>query len=103
MTLDLQQISEIVGSADRPPAVLVKGWSIDTRTLNEGEVYIALKGEVHDGHDFVNAAFERGAIAALMSRDREGAVVIRVPDTLKALQQLATWARSKWAGQIIVV
>ncbi len=46
------------------------GVSIDTRTLAAGDLFVALRGPNHDGHDFVAAAFERGAAAAMVDRDR---------------------------------
>ena len=42
----------------------------DTRALAPGDLFVALKGEQFDGHDFVPAAFERGAVAALVAADR---------------------------------
>ena len=42
------------------------GISIDTRTLNPGDLYVAIKGETHDGHAFVKDAFEKGAVAAIV-------------------------------------
>ena len=44
------------------------GASIDTRTLEPGDLYFAIKGDVHDGHDFVQAALDKGASAAVVSR-----------------------------------
>lgn len=80
------------------------GWSIDSRTVNPGDVFFAIKGEVHDGHAFVGTAFERGAIAALVSEPLNTRhPVFRVPDTLASLQQLGLWARRRWAKPIVAV
>jgi UDP-N-acetylmuramoyl-tripeptide--D-alanyl-D-alanine ligase len=83
---------------------LVTGWSIDSRTVGPGDVFIALKGEVHDGHAFVRTAFDRGAAAAIIS-DPVGAsgTIFRVDDTVAALQQLGQWARKRWAKPIVAV
>ena len=65
----------------------VSGVSIDTRTLMAGELFVAIK-DVRDGHEFVGAALERGAAAALVSRDVAGVAtdkLIRVGDPLRAL------------------
>src|SRR5215471_6532805 len=81
----------------------VSGWSVDTRTQNPGDVYFALRGPNFDGHDFVPAAEERGAVAVVVDRrigtDRE----LLVSDTLQAMQDVARWARTKWGGQVIGV
>jgi UDP-N-acetylmuramoyl-tripeptide--D-alanyl-D-alanine ligase len=67
--------------------------SIDTRTLEPGDLFVALAGE-RDGHEFVAAARQRGAAGILASRPTEEAAVI-VPDTLKALEQLGVAARDR--------
>ena len=64
-----------LGKASR--AFAVNGLSIDTRTLKEGDLYVALKGENRDGHDFVAAAFEAKAGAALVSQPRPMAPKVR--------------------------
>ena len=75
--------------------VVVSGVSIDTRTLQAGDLYVAIQGERFNGHDFVQAAQEAGA-SALMVHERVKAdiPVFRVSDTQKALGQLARlWAQ----------
>jgi UDP-N-acetylmuramoyl-tripeptide--D-alanyl-D-alanine ligase len=83
----------------------VSGWSIDTRTLQPGDLYFALRGENHDGHDFVGNAFEKGAVAAVIDRELPAlhGTLIRVADTLSYMQQLARDARERWAGTVIGV
>jgi UDP-N-acetylmuramoyl-tripeptide--D-alanyl-D-alanine ligase len=71
--------------------------STDTRTLEPGALFFALRGPSHDGHDFVNAAFERGAVAAVVDREIPAAgPLLIVDDTLSALQWLAAAARGLW-------
>ena len=73
------------------------GVSIDTRTLKAGEIFFALKGENFDGNDFVPAALEKGALAAVTSSKRfagDGRVFV-VPGALEALQALATAHRRR--------
>src|SRR5690242_1640726 len=89
---------------------MIRGWSIDSRTINPGELFFAIAGENHDGHAFVRNAFERGATAAIVSKDISAdslgfsaGVLLRVPDTLVALQTLGTWARERWAKPIAAV
>ena len=78
----------------------------DTRTLAPGDLFVAIKGERFDGHDFVGVAFERGAAAALVAADRAGALagnLIAVPDSLAALGALARHWRARFAVPVIVV
>src|ERR1041385_7624274 len=82
------------------PGVQISGWSIDTRTLEAGDLFFALAGPEHDGHDYVRAAFEKGAAGALVERDIGVPHLMVVPETLAALQGLAAWARCRWGGQI---
>lgn len=79
----------------------ITGISIDTRSLQPGDLFVALQGE-RDGHDFVDAAFAKGAAAALVSRPMPGNCLL-VPDTLKALEALGQAARSRSKAKIVAV
>lgn len=89
------------------------GYSIDSRTIRDGDVYFAIRGERHDGHQFVADVLSRGAIAAVVSREfqaaqtdslrRDEAMLIGVDDTLAALQQLASSVLADWRGQEVAV
>jgi UDP-N-acetylmuramoyl-tripeptide--D-alanyl-D-alanine ligase len=75
-------------------------WSIDTRTLQQGDVFFAL----NNGYQFTATALEKGALAAIVDRDVTPAPgIIRVPDALVYLQELAQTARTDWAGTVIGV
>ena len=82
------------------------GVSIDTRTLQTGDLFVALK-DVRDGHDFVAQALEKGAAAALVSRVPEGlssgAPLLVVPDVLKALEDLGRAARARAKARVVGV
>ncbi len=84
------------------------GVSIDSRSLQAGDLFVALSGDTHDGHDYVAAAFEAGAVAALVrddydrSEDKEKPLV-RVPDVLAALETMARAARARSKAYIIAV
>ena len=82
------------------------GLSIDTRTLSPGEMFVALH-DVRDGHEFLGAAFARGASAALVARAPEnapeGAPLLVVRDTLEGLRDLARAARLRNFGKRIGV
>src|SRR5271170_5030194 len=106
-------IAQVAGAVDsRTGAGLdavarVAGVSIDSRTLRAGELFIAIHGPRHDGHDHVASALGRGAIAALVAESqssRYGEAVrnrcIVVGDTFEALKQLARAVRKAWGGKI---
>jgi UDP-N-acetylmuramoyl-tripeptide--D-alanyl-D-alanine ligase len=89
-----------------PPEVT--GISIDSRTVAPAEAYFAIKGAVHDGHDFVEAALRAGAALAVVERgNREkfasDAPLLMVDDVLGALVELAHAARARLQGQVIAV
>jgi UDP-N-acetylmuramoyl-tripeptide--D-alanyl-D-alanine ligase len=79
------------------PAVAFERVATDTRTLQPGDLFVALKGERFDGHDFVADALRQGAVAALVDEAHANAfdgALIAVPDTLRALGALAAhWRR----------
>ncbi|MCV6824759.1 MULTISPECIES: UDP-N-acetylmuramoyl-tripeptide--D-alanyl-D-alanine ligase [Halocynthiibacter] len=84
----------------------VTGVSIDTRTIAEGDLFVALKA-ARDGHDFVAQALAAGASAALVSRVPDGvsadAPLLIVPDVLTALEDLGRAARARTKGKVIAV
>jgi UDP-N-acetylmuramoyl-tripeptide--D-alanyl-D-alanine ligase len=89
------------------PVARVAGVSIDSRTLRAGELFIAIHGPRHDGHDHVAAALERGALAAMVAEAHLGRYTdaargqcIAVADTFEALKQLARAVREAWGGKI---
>src|SRR6202140_5242473 len=110
MRWTLLQISEPMLAAlgaRLDPVARVAGVSIDSRTIRAGELFFAIRGPRHDGHDHVGAAFERGALAAVVaeSRARGFAEPLRdsclvVDDTLHALHGLATAVRVAWGKKI---
>ena len=89
---------------DSYPRIPITGWSVDTRTLAPGDLFFALRGPAHDGHEFVREAFAKGAAAAVVERSSVAAgPLIQVPDVLDAMQKLASWARSRWTGEVVAV
>ncbi|MBM3568857.1 MAG: UDP-N-acetylmuramoylalanyl-D-glutamyl-2,6-diaminopimelate--D-alanyl-D-alanine ligase [Alphaproteobacteria bacterium] len=83
------------------------GVSIDSRTVKPGEVYVAIKGGRLDGHDFVAAALNAGAVAAMVARRPAGlerdARLILVGDTLAGLEALGRAARARSQARVIAV
>ena len=99
MEFSLKQIAQVIGTSTDNDAP-VTGWSTDTRTLAPGDLYFALRGPNFDGNAFVDDALSKGAVAAVSSVQRSGRVLV-VPDTLQALQGVATWARRAWGGTVV--
>lgn len=100
-------ISVLNGEALNPSAdhEAIRGISINTRTLEKGDVFIAIKGDINDGHDYVKDAFEKGASAAIVDtnacNDSSDWPLIKVKDTMKALEQLGQAARDRCAAKRI--
>ncbi|MGE0022528.1 MAG: UDP-N-acetylmuramoylalanyl-D-glutamyl-2,6-diaminopimelate--D-alanyl-D-alanine ligase [Hyphomicrobium sp.] len=94
------------GRAERATGAPILGFSIDTRTLRPGEAFVALKDQ-RDGHEFVGSAFKAGAAAALVSEGYEAqpedGPLIRVADTLAALEAIGRAARARLAPEARVV
>ena len=92
-------------------ALMVSGYSIDSRTVGAGELFFAVRGDRLDGHDFVLGALERGAVAAVVSRARAAslpdAVLARplliTEDPLIALQALAAHVRRRWGKRVVAI
>jgi len=119
--LTLADVIECFSSV-RPVRVAqpIHAWVIDSRQAQAGDLFVALKGERTDGHNFVRDAFARGAVAALIEQDapadcdtldlRQGMppvtrlslpVCLRVSNVLKAMQDLSGWWRSKFKLRVI--
>lgn len=80
--------------------------SIDTRDLAGGELFVAIEGAARDGHDFVDVAASAGAAGVLVSREvpvRAGVRVIRVPDTLQALQGIGAAVRARSGATVVAI
>jgi UDP-N-acetylmuramoyl-tripeptide--D-alanyl-D-alanine ligase len=105
MKISLADIFRVLNLGQKAQAeACVTGYSVDTRTLQPGDIFFALRGPNHDGHDHVATAFESGAVAVVVDRVLEvRGVQIIVPDTLVALQQLAIWARERWGGRVVAI
>jgi UDP-N-acetylmuramoyl-tripeptide--D-alanyl-D-alanine ligase len=87
----------------------ITGISIDSRTIANGEAFFAIRGEQHDGHDFVTMAFAKGAATAVVAEDRvaslgrvKGSLTV-VPDVLAALADLGRAARARCRSGIAAI
>jgi UDP-N-acetylmuramoyl-tripeptide--D-alanyl-D-alanine ligase len=109
MKLTLSKIAEFISATGAfPREKVAQGYSIDTRTIKTGELFFAVKGERLDGHDYVDAALEKGAVAAVVQKDQlhrySGTTrLLAVDDTLVALQTLATAVRKIWGKPLVGV
>jgi UDP-N-acetylmuramoyl-tripeptide--D-alanyl-D-alanine ligase len=109
MKLTLARIAEFVSAAGGfASEEVVRGYSIDSRTVGPGQLFFAVKGERLDGHDFVEQALEKGAVAAVVRKDQLGRYagetrLLAVDDTLVALQTLATAVRKLWGKPLVAI
>src|SRR5215469_3643928 len=109
MKLSLGKIAEFISaSGDFPKDEIAQAYSIDSRTIRPGELFFAVTGERLDGHDFVAAALEKGAVAAVVRQHQserfpDKSRLLLVEDTLLALQTLATAVRKVWGKPLIGV
>ena len=111
LNISYESLSKILDgklTADNNSAVL-NSLSIDSRTIQEGEGYLVIKGQKHDGHKFIKAAAEKGASIIIAEEGRgedalkAGVALLEVKDTLKALQKLALHHRLKHNIKIAAV
>ena len=110
MRLRMGEVADSLGSACGVPEAVVQGYSIDSRSLQPGALFFALRGPRFDGHEFVAAAFGRGAVGAVVHESFAASCIpslrpalIPVSDTVQALQQLARSVRRKWGKQVVAV
>jgi UDP-N-acetylmuramoyl-tripeptide--D-alanyl-D-alanine ligase len=109
MRLLLSRIAEFIAAPGQYDGqAMAQGYSIDSRIVQPGELFFAVKGERLDGHDFVEQALSRGAIAAVVAKGQLARYshpvgLLAVDDTLVALQTLATAVRKIWGKTAIGV
>src|SRR6266853_1493736 len=102
MNSSLGHVARIIDAA--PPAdAPISGWSIDSRTVAEGDLFFALRGPNHDGHAYVQEVMAKGAAGVVVDHPVEVAPALVVSDTLNALQQTATIMHQEWGGEVIGV
>jgi len=103
----LEAPSDVVNAG----AIMVSGYSIDSRSVGAGELFFAVRGDRLDGHDFVAGALERGAAAAVVSRARVASMpdavlahpLLIAEDPLIALQALAAHVRRRWGKRVVAI
>jgi UDP-N-acetylmuramoyl-tripeptide--D-alanyl-D-alanine ligase len=113
MRWTVQEVAQALGVAipsGLASLARLAGVSIDSRAVGRGQLFIAIRGPRHDGHDFVSAALQAGAEAAVVANDRLSSYpgeirrrLFAVGDTLAALQELARAVRRAWGRRIAAV
>jgi UDP-N-acetylmuramoyl-tripeptide--D-alanyl-D-alanine ligase len=103
MKIALRKVAATLG-LELDSDVEVAGWSVDSRTVQPGDVFFALRGPTHDGHAYVGQVFQKGAVAAVTDEEVAAAgVILRVEDSLRALQAIAGAARQAFPGDVVAV
>lgn len=110
MRLELTEILEVTGAgaltSARSGDVAFTRVVIDSRQVSEGDLFVALRGQKHDAHEFVGEALARGARAAIVDRVVQGAEptrLILVGDTLRALGDLAAFCRARSSMKVVAI
>ena len=106
--MEVELSAEVMGATlvgGIKPAGNIRGVVIDSRKAEPGALFAALPGEHTDGHDWVDAAFRAGAVAALVTRELPGNLhpLLVVPDTQDALWTLAAWWRVQRDPQVVAI
>ncbi|MFM2430361.1 MAG: hypothetical protein RLZZ511_1574, partial [Cyanobacteriota bacterium] len=106
------QLSGILEALDQPRhqlsnlALVAEGITTDSRAVQPGQIFLALRGDKFDGHDFVANCLQQGALAAIVDEQfshpqAAQANLIIVPDTLKAYQAIGRWWRRQFDIPVI--
>src|SRR6202049_4337512 len=109
MKLPLSRVAEfIAATGEFDHKAIAQAYSIDSRTIQPGELFFAVKGERMDGHDVVQQALEKGAVAAVVRKDELARYAVKtgllaVSDTLVARQTLGAAVRRLWGKPLIGV
>lgn len=104
LQMTLAQIANLLGLTAAVEKVDCQGISIDTRTLQPGNLFVAIAGERHDGHDYIEKAREKGASAALVTHPVHSPLPqLQVTDTTKALGLLGAAWRHQFPIPIVAV
>ena len=102
---EVEQMVLCSGGTNEYEDIVIKGVSIDSRTLKAGNLFVPIIGESFDGHQFIKEAIKNGAVAALWKRDvpnpPKNFPLIYVEDTLLALQSLARSYRNQLAVKVV--
>jgi UDP-N-acetylmuramoyl-tripeptide--D-alanyl-D-alanine ligase len=113
LTLTAAGVAEASGGqvVQGDPATRIDDVSIDSRSIQAGQFFVAIRGERFDGHAFVQAALDKGAVGALIDSEvgragavnRQSGVLVRVADTTRALQAIAREVRRRSGTNVVAI
>ncbi len=102
--MDTLELARIVGGRHKGNPASFRGFNIDSRQVEKGQLFVALRGRVHDGHDFAREAVKRGAAGLLCERELPVDVPqVVVEDSLQALRRFALWKRENFRGKVVAI
>ena len=105
--LTLEEVAKVLGlvPGENYAGLALSGVSTDTRNIKPGDLFVALKGEMFDGHDYLEQAFDKGAAAAVVDRRKDlgGRILLPVTDTLRALGDLAAYLRRRQPLKVVAI
>ncbi|MCC6262770.1 MAG: UDP-N-acetylmuramoyl-tripeptide--D-alanyl-D-alanine ligase [Bryobacterales bacterium] len=102
MKLSLRSIAEALALPQPATGEVVSGYETDSRRVQPGDLFFAMRGESLDGHQFIPQAIANGAKALVVEQPGTYAAPhFEVPDSLQALQRLAAWARGQWGRPVL--
>ena len=110
MRMSMGEVAGILGTSTEDPGRIAQGYSIDSRTVEPGQLFFAIRGPRFNGHEFVAQALKRGAVGAVVERGFSGMVpsinwpaLIEVLNPTEALQHLALEVRRKWGRRLVAI
>ncbi|MBV8845956.1 MAG: UDP-N-acetylmuramoyl-tripeptide--D-alanyl-D-alanine ligase [Bryobacterales bacterium] len=117
MRLQLREVArylDLCGPDDRGSSAYasadgtVTGWSVDSRTIQPGDLFFALRGPNHNGHAYIDEVFRKGAMAVVVDEGIDGQTaeagrILRVENVLQGLGRLAARARQRWGGRVVAI
>jgi UDP-N-acetylmuramoyl-tripeptide--D-alanyl-D-alanine ligase len=102
--MSLAILADVLKCPHHGPDAVFTGVCHDTRSLQPGDLYVAIKGERFDGHNFLAEAISAGAVGALLARDMETPLpYVRVPNTRLALGNLGAFWRNQFQIPVIAI
>ncbi|MHB8655351.1 MAG: UDP-N-acetylmuramoyl-tripeptide--D-alanyl-D-alanine ligase [Terriglobia bacterium] len=110
MRMSMGEVAGILDTSAGDPDAIALGYSIDSRTVEPGQLFFAIRGPRFNGHEFVAQALQRGAVGAVVEKGFSGlapgvvtANLIEVSSTTDALQRLALEVRRKWGRRLVAI
>src|SRR4051812_43950315 len=103
LTWTTKKIGTILNLNPQGPDLPIQSITTDSRKVQKGSLFVAIKGDTHDGHQFIAKAFEAGAVAVISEIDAKGGLVFKVPSTMDAIRKIAHTYRKSFDIPLIAV